>query len=195
RADRVRIELGSVQPDLRAVADYLETEPVRLTRRGGRRRELAAVPPVLRRQVRDRREILSEVDVLVDVVRDEAGEHRRRQRYGIPTRCGVADARDRRAGIGQPCRRPERPTLRQRGRARQARAGRRLGSCGCAFRVPDDDERKEQRADEKEPPGGESAAGDSRSWHRSLPLVPLSLGTLTRPGYEPNTPVLNLATR
>jgi hypothetical protein len=46
---------------------------------------------------------------------------------------------------------------------------------------------------------GRSAAGDGRSWHRSLPSVRFSLRTLTRPVYEPNTvdepgkPVVNLA--
>ena len=112
-ADRVGVEQCPVQPDLGAIADTLEPEPVLLPSDAGDRIELCPVPPVLGCQIGDGLKVFSKEDVLVHVVRHQPRQNGRWHRDRIPTGDVIADRGNSRAGIGHISRRPERTSPRQ----------------------------------------------------------------------------------
>ena len=82
-------------PDLRPVADALETEPRALARAGRRGRELPAIPPLLLGQVGHVGEVRPAVDVRIDAVGDEPGQDGGGERDGMPPGGRIADRGDR----------------------------------------------------------------------------------------------------
>ncbi len=86
RPNRVRVNLCAVEPNLGAIAYTFKAQPILLSRNNRGCIELAAIPPILCRQIRDGLEIRPEVNILIDVICHESCKDCGRNGDGIPTR-------------------------------------------------------------------------------------------------------------
>src|SRR5262245_52456549 len=99
-ANSIRVKQSPIQPDLCAITDSLEAEPVLLPGHTSNRIELAAVPPVLSGQIRDRLKIGSKEYIGVNVVGNETCHDSGWYRDRKPGRNVVTCLRNCRASIG-----------------------------------------------------------------------------------------------
>ena len=155
RADRIGVELDAVHPDLGSVADALEPEPRVLALAGRRGFELTAVPPLLLGQVWHVGEVRPAIDIRIDAVGDEPGQHGGGERDGMPPGGGVADRGDRVARVGDLIRGAQRPPVRELGGLDRGRPG--DGAPGDRAVGTREHRHQQGECDERQPPAPERA--------------------------------------